>query len=289
MPSFPASNAYYAADIVTFVGASPDEVLGEITRKSDYRIEPDQRDAWLHQIEVLQGALAGINGAVFLEFNVPRLGSRLDAAVIFGPVIFPVEFKVGEADFKRDHINQVWDCALDLKNFHRASHRAPIMPILVCTCARESDTVWADHHPDGVHRPAQCNSAGLRDLLLAGVRNAQGESLDPEQWGNSPYEPTEFQIQGLELDWVCVTWDADLGFAGRAWDYRSFRGTDWITVHKADRQQYLRNAYRVLLTRARQGMVIFVPPGESTDPTRAPAFYDSTFNYLADLGVPTLR
>jgi len=99
---------------------------------------------------------------------------------------------------------------------------------------------------------------------------------------------TEFQVQGLELDWVCVTWDADLRFDRSAWKYHSFRGSTWQTIHKADRRQYLRNAYRVLLTRARQGMVIFVPPGEASDPTRTPAYYDSTFDYLSSLGIPVL-
>ena len=99
---------------------------------------------------------------------------------------------------------------------------------------------------------------------------------------------TEFQIQGLELDWACVTWDADLRFADPNWEYRSFRGSQWTTIHKPDRRQYLRNAYRVLLTRARQGMVIFVPPGDTSDTTRTPAFYNPTFEYLAATGIPVL-
>lgn len=81
---------------------------------------------------------------------------------------------------------------------------------------------------------------------------------------------TEFQIQGLELDWICVTWDADLRLEGHCWRYHAFRGDAWTTIHKDDRKRYLLNAYRVLLTRARQGMVIFVPPGDSSDPTRRP-------------------
>ncbi len=64
MPPFRASNAYYAADAATFLGADADQVLGEITRNSEYRIEPTQRDAWLSQIPVLQGALAGLDGAL---------------------------------------------------------------------------------------------------------------------------------------------------------------------------------------------------------------------------------
>ena len=99
---------------------------------------------------------------------------------------------------------------------------------------------------------------------------------------------TEFQIQGLELDWVCMTWDADLRFAVSDWNYHSFVGSKWTSIHKLERQQYLRNAYRVLLTRARQGMVIFVPTGDSSDATRSPAYYDSTFEYLAGTGITVL-
>jgi hypothetical protein len=99
---------------------------------------------------------------------------------------------------------------------------------------------------------------------------------------------TEFQVQGLELDWTCVTWDGDLRFCGSDWGYHDFRGSKWINVANADNRNYLRNAYRVLLTRARQGMVIFVPPGDRRDPTRAPEFYDPTFEYLRDVGVPVL-
>ncbi len=96
---------------------------------------------------------------------------------------------------------------------------------------------------------------------------------------------TEFQIQGLELDWVCVTWDADLRRLADGWSHHSFRGDGWNNIHKSDRKRYQLNAYRVLLTRARQGMVIFVPPGDTTDPTREPSFYDETWDYLRLLGV----
>ena len=96
---------------------------------------------------------------------------------------------------------------------------------------------------------------------------------------------TEFQIQGLELDWVCVTWDADLRRSPDTWSHHSFRGDSWTKIQKADRKRYQLNAYRVLLTRARQGMVIFVPPGDEADPTRRPAVYDATYDYLASLGI----
>ncbi|MBK9217666.1 MAG: DUF2075 domain-containing protein [Uliginosibacterium sp.] len=99
---------------------------------------------------------------------------------------------------------------------------------------------------------------------------------------------TEFQVQGLELDWAGVVWDADLRFTESGWRHHSFVGTRWQNVKATERQRYLENAYRVLLTRARQGMVIVVPEGDAEDPTRASALYDPTFNYLKSIGLPVL-
>ena len=77
---------------------------------------------------------------------------------------------------------------------------------------------------------------------------------------------TEFDIQGLELDWACVTWDGDFRYSEGDWQHFSFVGSKWHKIKKAERQLYLKNAYRVLLTRARQGMVIVVPEGDYADP-----------------------
>jgi len=95
---------------------------------------------------------------------------------------------------------------------------------------------------------------------------------------------TEFQVQGLELDWACVTWDGDLRFSEDEWKTYSFVGNKWQNMHKEIRKKYLINAYRVLLTRARQGMVIVIPEGNPEDHTRLPEFYDPTFNYLKNIG-----
>ena len=99
---------------------------------------------------------------------------------------------------------------------------------------------------------------------------------------------TEFSIQGLELDWACVTWDADFRYGSANWSHHSFCGAKWNRVRKEERKNYLKNAYRVLLTRARQGMVIVIPPGDSADPTRSPSFYDPTFDYLKSIGLPVI-
>lgn len=99
---------------------------------------------------------------------------------------------------------------------------------------------------------------------------------------------TEFQVQGLELDWACVVWDGDLRFTDEGWSHHKFRGSRWTHVHKKERKRYLENAYRVLLTRARQGMVVVVPEGSATDPTRSPDYYDPTYEYLKSLGLGAL-
>lgn len=100
---------------------------------------------------------------------------------------------------------------------------------------------------------------------------------------------TEFQVQGLELDWACVTWDGDLRYSNSGWKSFSFKGNKWQKINKEERQKYLINAYRVLLTRARKGMVILIPEGNSEDHTRNPEFYDKTFEYFKSLGLPILN
>lgn len=95
---------------------------------------------------------------------------------------------------------------------------------------------------------------------------------------------TQFDIQGLELDWAGVCWDADLRWIDENWHYHAFKGTKWQQLRDETKRLYLLNAYRVLLTRARQGMVVFVPRGDSSDATRAPEFYDSTFGFLLRCG-----
>ena len=100
---------------------------------------------------------------------------------------------------------------------------------------------------------------------------------------------TEFDVQGLELDWVCVTWGADFRFTKTGWEHWSFVGRRWNKIRKEERKNYLKNAYRVLLTRARQGMVIVVPPGDADDPTRVPSFYNHTFKFLKSIGFKVIE
>jgi len=657
----PSLRYWYGAAVAEFLKESPEAILGQLAANCSFQLIPVQRDAWLDQIELLRTCLHDMGGTLFLEFNIPRMGRRIDAVIILGPAVFAIEFKVGETAFDRSAIDQVWDYALDLKNFHQASHHASIVPILVATKVVTSPPLLLTADADNVYRPVLVDPVRLRDAMDAAMLRTVGSALDSQTWSRAPYHPTptiveaaralyaqhsveaiarfdagaqnlrvtserienlvekaqaerrkiicfvtgvpgagktlvglnvatrrrdvdrpthavflsgngplvavlrealtrdevarrksqgervrkgkvgesvkafiqnvhhfrddalidpgppiehvvifdeaqrawnlkmtasfmqrkkkrpnfnqsepeflisymdrhkdwaviiclvgggqeintgeagidawldavsqkfpnwemvissrltdseyaagrvldavgvrprtefddclhlavsmrsfraenvsafvkalldcdrkharelfeavatryplavtrdlnaakqwirsrargseryglvasskamrlkphaidirvsvdpvhyflnekedtrssyyledaatEFQVQGLELDWVCVTWDGDLRFNGSGWNYHDFRGARWCNIANADNRNYLRNAYRVLLTRARQGMVVFVPPGDASDRTRSPEFYDSTFNYLRELGIPEI-
>jgi hypothetical protein len=115
-----------------------------------------------------------------------------------------------------------------------------------------------------------------------------GEKDDPRSCFYLEDAATEFQVQGLELDWACVTWDGDFRVMKNKWHYHSFRGTKWNLVIKPENQMYLKNAYRVLLTRARQGFIVYIPRGDIADHTRLPEYYNGVYEYLIHLGMPQI-
>lgn len=156
---------------------------------------------------------------------------------------------------------------------------------------------WLRERARGTERPGLLASSGALRLRAIGL-NVKAQ-VDVANWFlngkddvRSSYcleeVATEFDVQGLELDWACVAWDADLHYANHGWQRCSFRGTRWNSIQADDRRRYLKNAYRVLLTRARQGMIILVPHGDSRDDTRKPTLYDGTFDYLKRIGLTVL-
>lgn len=657
-----SSRAWYGATIAAFLHTPPDTVFAKLASNGQFDVRTTQRDAWLFQIDFLRSHLGGLSGSLFFEYSIPRMGRRIDVVLLINTVVFVIEFKVGETAFDRAAVDQVWDYALDLKNFHSESHAVALVPILVVTGARESRPISLHVDEDMVYRPVSVHSGAFRGTIDLAVQTIRGRVLNEDRWSNASYLPTptiveaaralyaqhsveaiarydagatnlrvtsqrvedlvdearanglklicfvtgvpgagktlvglnvatrrreahlpthavflsgngplvavlsealtrdevtrrkahgdnvrkgkvresikafiqnvhhfrddalansappaehvvifdeaqrawnlkqtanfmhrkknhpgftmsepefliscmdrhedwaviiclvgggqeintgeagidawleavnarypqwhmyisskltdteyaagnalnavcqrqdthlddclhlavsmrsfraenvsafvkalldcekqqaraafaslrdrypivvtrdlnrakqwirarargterfgmvasskaqrlkphaidirvdvdpvhwflnerddtrssyyledaatEFQVQGLELDWACVTWDGDLRFADSGWTFHDFRGSKWQNINSADNRRYVRNAYRVLLTRARQGMVVFVPPGEMADPTRPPAYYDCTFNYLVELGIPTLN
>lgn len=183
-------SAYYTSSIARFVREQPQAVLGDLSGASGGTIDGEQISAWTAEIDFLKAALGDIDGHVLLEYTVPRLGSRIDAVVLTGAAVAVLEFKVGASQYRRPDINQVWDYALDLKNFHAASHDAPIIPILVATNAEKSDTVLTPAAHDGVHAPVMTNATGLAHLLAEVGRRYPSPALEATAWAGSQYQPT---------------------------------------------------------------------------------------------------
>jgi hypothetical protein len=187
--------AWYGTSIPEFLRAKSDTVVGRLATNSDFAVLPAQRDAWLSQIGLLQAQLDGLTGSLFMEFSIPRMGRRIDVVLLIGPIVFVLEFKVGETIFDRAGVDQVWDYALDLKNFHEASHSAPIVPILIATGAGTSPTVELYADEDRVYRPIALYPPDLRATIDLALQGVNGENLDQEQWPRSPYRPTPTIIE----------------------------------------------------------------------------------------------
>jgi hypothetical protein len=189
------TSAYYSATTELFLATDLHQLLGVLTAAHSHDLEVEQRQAWEEEILILKSALGGIAGVLYLEFDVPRLGSRIDAVLVSGPAICPIEFKCGERQFRLAHYNQAWDYALDLKNFHAASRDAPILPILVATEADIADDTWPRAYEDGVRPPFRCGARHFRSALQLGLANSTGPPLDCGAWGAAPYEPTPTIIE----------------------------------------------------------------------------------------------
>lgn len=203
-----------------------------------------------------------------------------------------VSMRSFRAETVSDFVKKVLDCNVDAARglLTTLRDRYPI----VLTRDIEKAKAWLKTHACGSERYGIVVSSQAQRLkpLAIDVR----APVDPVKWFlegkddvRSSYYledvATEFHVQGLELDWVCVAWDGDFRYVNQDWKHFSFKGKKWERINKEERQMYLKNAYRVLLTRARQGMVICVPQGTESDPTRHPHHYDATYSYLRTIGL----
>ncbi len=210
-----------------------------------------------------------------------------------------LHLSVSVRSFRSEKVSAFVKALLDVNPIEAQTLLADIQdnyPI-VLTRSLEDARYWLRQKARGTERFGLVASSGAIRLKPFGIHVKS--KIDPPNWFlngkddiRSSYfledAATEFDIQGLELDWSCVCWDADLRFDSGAWKYKNFRGTSWGNVNDATNRLYLKNAYRVLLTRARQGMVIFIPEGDPDDHTRQPEFYDQTAEYLMQCGIPLI-
>lgn len=190
--------AWYAAELEDFVRAEPSFVLGVLAANAETEVVPEQGDAWREEVRVLQSALEGRRGLICLEYNIPRMGRRADAIVLAAGAVWVLEFKTGPSGVaaapRAEDLEQVWDYALDLKNFHAGSHAATVIPIVVYTGAGPPADQWV-RDDDGVYRPVAIGAGELRSVLASSPPGAPQGELDPGAWLDAPYQPTPTIIE----------------------------------------------------------------------------------------------
>lgn len=163
-------NSYYSSPIEDFLEKSTEEIIGIITIENQFDATFNQNCAWKEEIEILKKSLAGLSGHIFFEFSIPRMGKRVDTILIIRDLVFVIEFKVGQNKFLHYDIEQVWDYALDLKNFHKPSHKTFVVPILIATEAEYTyPIITTNNHNDNLAYPVKTNSKGIRDVIQRSI------------------------------------------------------------------------------------------------------------------------
>lgn len=187
---------YYSDSISNFINSNTDEIIGKLTRQSEFAVEISQRRAWEEEISILRKMLTKFNGHIYFEYSIPRMGQRVDVIVIIGPVLFVLEFKTGEKKFHSHAIDQVWDYALDLKNFHETSHNQYIVPVLIATEAKkEPYEVKSTPRNDKLLYPISCNPFLLEEVISKVLSFADGADVDHSEWESGHYCPTPTIIE----------------------------------------------------------------------------------------------
>lgn len=213
--------AWYSASIESFLKTPDEMVLGQLSASSQGDILASQMGAWRQQIPSLKRQLDGLTGSVLLEFTIPRMGRRIDTVVLVGPVVFTIEFKVGETEFGTAAVEQVWDYALDLKNFHEASHGTSIIPILIATEAQGLGPVTLLADEDQVYRPVRTNAEGLRGVIDLALKHIHsGSMLDGAVWAKASYQPTPSIVEAARALYARHSVDAIARFDAGAKNLR---------------------------------------------------------------------
>ena len=189
---------FYSGTVPEFLRSDSQNILGALARENPFDLTDTQRNAWLEEIDILRGVLFGRDsGQVLLEYSIPRLGKRADAVLLLEGMVFVLEFKAGETQFNRADIEQVWDYALDLKNFHEGSRDLVIVPILIATEAPVPSAAprpAPSHYDDRVLEPICAAGDSLR-AVVDQLTGRYAEQRDLTGWAISRYNPTPTIIQ----------------------------------------------------------------------------------------------
>ncbi len=187
--------SYYSNSISEFLTDSNSQIIGELALNHGFDLDELQKNAWKQQIEILKDQLSHIQGHIFFEFAIPRMGKRVDNVVITGNSIFILEFKIGERSYPNHALDQVLDYALDLKNFHEGSHDKELLPVLLCSKAEAFDNEIRKYD-DLLFHPILCNSSNLGATI--DITKDNSKLIDPNVWANSRYKPTPTIVEAAQ-------------------------------------------------------------------------------------------
>lgn len=187
---------FFRSTLSQFATTDQAAILGQMAVANTFDLTPQQRDAWVDQIQLLKAGMAGHEGDIYFEYSIPRMGRRVDAIVLIGPAIFVVEFKVGEMTFQSQDLEQVMDYALDLSNFHEGSHDKFVIPVLVATEAPDTQVSKETLLAKGrLFKPMKANKSGISKAIELALEAVQGPALDGSKWEQSRYKPTPTIIE----------------------------------------------------------------------------------------------
>lgn len=207
-----------------------------------------------------------------------------------------LHLSVSVRSFRSEKLSSFIHELLNIKTESAKSIYSEIKELYPIVVTRNLDKAkgWLRKQAKGSERIGLISSSGARRLRPLGI-DVKNEISAPNWFLNNSQDirssyfleevATEFDIQGLEIDWACVAWGGNFHMNSTTWKYQNFKGTKWQNINKEIDKEYLKNTYRVLLTRARQGMVIFIPESSKLDHTRPSEFYDKTFEYLKGIGL----
>lgn len=196
-----ATRYYYSDTIASFIDRNVNEIIGKLTLASQHDINDETSQSWVEEIYTLKEILKPyrFRGSIYFEYNIPRMGRRADVIVVIDGIIFVLEYKTSEQKFTREARTQVWDYALDLKNFHEQSAERILIPILVAP--KESNkkcSLELKYYEDNVYEPLQVNASKLRDAfatVLESIPHDTQNLVTDDVWAKSGYEPTPTIIE----------------------------------------------------------------------------------------------
>ena len=210
-----------------------------------------------------------------------------------------LHLSVSVRSFRSEKISELMHEILEAKNENAHKLFSEVQSLFPIYLTRDLTTAknWLRSKAKGSEKIGLVASSGGRRLRPLGI-DVKNEIFAPNWFLNGSDDirssnyleevATEFDIQGLEIDWVCLAWDINYYFKDGKWNCQNFEGTTCRQIHNLNSRSYLQNAYRVLLTRARQGLIIYIPNGDNLDRTRPNELYDSTFDFFLSCGIQSI-